>query len=70
MVNNMCSIYREKKEVKKKSGKGSNGHMTVGKGEIENREYYRWERGWGVFHKRSHDRWKGRWGGGVLSHGP
>ena len=27
----MCSIYREKK-----SGKGSNGHMTVGKGEIEN----------------------------------
>ena len=35
MVNKMCSIYREKKEVKKKSGKGSNGHMTVGKGEIE-----------------------------------
>ena len=34
MVNKMCSIYREKK-VKKK--KGSNGHMTVGKGgEIEN----------------------------------
>ena len=32
----MCSIYREKKEVKKKSGKGSNDHMTVGKGEIEN----------------------------------
>ena len=35
MVNKMCSIYREKKEVKK-SGKGSNGHMTVGKREMEN----------------------------------
>ena len=37
--------------------------MTVGKGEIENREYYRWERGWGVFYQRSHDRWKGRGAG-------
>ena len=35
MVNKMCSIYREKKS-KKKSGKGSNGHMTFGNGEIEN----------------------------------
>ena len=35
MVNKMCSIYREKKEVKK-NGKSSNGHMTVGKGEIDN----------------------------------
>ena len=32
MVNKMCSIYRERKEVKKKSGKCSNGHVTVGKG--------------------------------------
>ena len=64
MVNNMCSIYREKKEVKKKSGKGSNGHMTVGKGEIENREYYRWERGWGVFHQRSVGKEGGPVGGG------
>ena len=33
MVNKMCSIYREEKEVKKKSGKCSNSHTTVGKGE-------------------------------------
>ena len=32
----MCSIYREKKRSEKKSGKGSNGHMIVGKGEMEN----------------------------------
>ena len=30
MVNKMCSIYR------KKSGKGSNDHMTVGNEEMEN----------------------------------
>ena len=36
MVNNMCSIYREKKRSEKKSGKGSNNHMTVGNGEMGN----------------------------------
>ena len=36
MVNNICSIYREKKRSEKKSGKGSNNHMTVGNGEMEN----------------------------------
>ena len=45
----MYSIYREKKkEVKKKSGKGSNDHMTIGKGEMENIT---------VVSQRSHDRW-------------
>ena len=44
MVNKICSIYREKKEVKKK--KGFNGHMTVGKGgEIENITVGKWDRG-------------------------
>ena len=44
MVTKICSIYREKKKVKeKKNWKGSNGNMTVGKGEKG------WERrrGWG-----------------------
>ena len=62
MVNKMCSIYRDKKEVKKKSGKGSNGHMTVGKRDMENITVGKGGRGWGVFHQRSHDRWKGRGG--------
>ena len=60
MINKMCSIYRDKKEVKKKSGKGSNGHMTIGKGEMENITVGKG--GGGVFHQRSHDRCKGRGG--------
>ena len=59
MVNKICSIYRKKKEVKK-SGKCFNGHMTVGKGEMENITVRKGVGG--VFHQQSHDRWKGRGG--------
>ena len=42
-----------------KKKKGSNSHTTVGKGgEMENITVEKW--GWGMFHQRSHDRWKGR----------
>ena len=57
MVNKIYSIYREKKEVKKKSEKGSNDHMTIGKGEMENIT---------VMSQRSHDRWNLEMKGGPI----